>query len=214
VAAAGEAHPAGAEPRRGGVRLPPAQGLNKAQAAGIVGNLQQESSVDPAAEQSGVPGRGIAQWSVGGRWDTSPGDNLLWYARSQHASPHALNTQLNFVWYELKHFPGYGLQQLRAAKTVAAATKAFEAHYEVCGECNESRRIAMAQVTLRDYGGLTSRRRASVRSIRHRRTRTAARQNLAAVSRAATSLSARSGDCRARRHAGTGDPSSRRRHAA
>jgi hypothetical protein len=36
---------------------------------------------------------------------------------------------------------------------VAAATRAFEAHYEICGECNEPRRIAMAQGTLRDYGG-------------------------------------------------------------
>jgi hypothetical protein len=53
------------------------KGLSKSQAAGIVGNLQQESSVDPTADQAGGPGRGIAQWGVGGRWDSSPRDNLM-----------------------------------------------------------------------------------------------------------------------------------------
>ena len=47
------------------------KGLTDFQAAGIVGNLDQESGVDPTAVQyGGGPGRGIAQWSVGGRWDT------------------------------------------------------------------------------------------------------------------------------------------------
>ena len=52
------------------------KGLTNFQAAGIVGNLIQESNVDPGAVQSGGPGRGIAQWSAGGRWDTDGGDNL------------------------------------------------------------------------------------------------------------------------------------------
>ena len=41
------------------------------QAAGIIGNLDQESGMDPTISQyDGGPGRGIAQWSTGGRWDT------------------------------------------------------------------------------------------------------------------------------------------------
>lgn len=129
------------------------KGFTKAQAAGIVGNLQQKSSVDPASDQAGGPGRGIAQWSVGGRWDTSHGDNLLWYARSQHASPHALNTQLNFVWYELEHFPGYGLQQLRAAKSVAAATKRSRSTSRPVASATNRAGSRRPQVTLRSYGG-------------------------------------------------------------
>jgi hypothetical protein len=129
------------------------KGLTKAQAAGIVGNLVQESSARPGAIQEGGPGRGIAQWSVGGRWDQSPKDNVTWYAHLHHGNPWQLKMQLGFIWYELTAFPGYGLKELRAARTVAAATKAFEAHYEVCGECNEPRRIAQAQVALREYGG-------------------------------------------------------------
>src|SRR5262252_6610116 len=59
------------------------KGLTNFQAAGIVGNLDQESGVNPASVQfGGGPGRGIAQWSVGGRWDTS-NPNVLAYAKSQ-----------------------------------------------------------------------------------------------------------------------------------
>src|SRR6185312_1208901 len=41
------------------------KGLTAVQAAGIVGNLDQESGGSPTAVQSGGPGRGVAQWSAG-----------------------------------------------------------------------------------------------------------------------------------------------------
>jgi len=57
------------------------KGLTNIQSAGVIGNLMQESSMDPGAvEFGGGPGRGIAQWSVGGRWDTSAGDNATSFA--------------------------------------------------------------------------------------------------------------------------------------
>src|SRR5882724_9083599 len=41
-----------------------AKGLTELQSAGVVGNLIQESSMNPGAvEFGGGPGRGIAQWS-------------------------------------------------------------------------------------------------------------------------------------------------------
>lgn len=120
------------------------RGLSKAQAAGIVGNLVQESNVNPRSDQAGGPGKGIAQWSSPGRWDS-----LVQYARTHHTSPWALNTQLWFIWHEL---PANGLQELRAAKTVPAATRVFEKKFERCGECRESNRVAAAQTTLRNYG--------------------------------------------------------------
>jgi hypothetical protein len=104
----------------------------------------QESNVNPKSSQAGGPGRGIAQWSSPGRWDS-----LVEYALTHHTSPWALNTQLWFIWHEL---PGHGLNELRTAKTVAAATRVFEKRFEICGECNEPRRVAQAQTTLRNYG--------------------------------------------------------------
>ena len=128
------------------------KGLTKRQAAGIVGNLMQESSVDPrAVEFGGGPGRGIAQWSVGGRWDSSYHDNVAWYAARHRASRWALATQLAFTWYELHTVGGYGLAPLRHATTIRSATLAFERDFEKCGACDESRRISYAHEVYNAY---------------------------------------------------------------
>jgi Phage tail lysozyme len=130
-----------------------AKGLTELQSAGVVGNLMQESSMNPGAvEFGGGPGRGIAQWSVGGRWDTSPGDNAAAFARQRGLALLALNTQLNFIWFELTTFSGYGLAQLRAATTVSAAVTAFQDKFEICGQCDSTNRINFASQALSTFG--------------------------------------------------------------
>jgi hypothetical protein len=130
-----------------------AKGLHNFQAAGIVGNLIQESGVSPTISQyGGGPGRGIAQWSAGGRWDTDANDNAVWYAHREGESVYSLNLQLAFVWYELETFPGYGLSELRSSTTLSSATVAFQDRFEGCGQCDESNRIAYAQQVLSAYG--------------------------------------------------------------
>jgi hypothetical protein len=128
------------------------KGLTPIQAAGIVGNLDQESQVDPGAVQAGGPGRGIAQWSVGGRWDTDANDNVVWYAGTQGESSSSLNLQLEFVWYELQTFSSYGLAALQASTNVTDATVAFETDFEGCGTCDQSTRISYAEAALAAYG--------------------------------------------------------------
>ncbi len=128
------------------------KGLTSFQAAGIVGNLDQESGVDPTIAQfGGGPGRGIAQWSVGGRWDTSTNDNVVWYAGVQGEGAKTLNLQLEFIWYELTTF-GYGYSQLKATTNVTDATVVFMDKYEICGTCDQSQRVAYAQAVLNAYG--------------------------------------------------------------
>jgi hypothetical protein len=129
------------------------KGLSSVQSAGIVGNLIQESNVLPGSVQPGGPGRGIAQWSVGGRWNTDHNDNVAWYASTQGASTGTLNLQLEFVWYELETFSGYGLAKLRAASSITAATVAFQQDFEGCGVCEQSTRITYAEQVLSAYGG-------------------------------------------------------------
>jgi hypothetical protein len=129
------------------------KGLTGYQAAGIVGNLDQESSMDPKAAEAGGPGRGIAQWSVGGRWDATANDNTTAYAGARGASVYALTLQLDFIWYELTTFPHYGLAALESSKDVSEATLAFEKDFEGCGTCLESQRVAYAQAALAAYGG-------------------------------------------------------------
>ena len=128
------------------------KGLTKIQSAAIVGNLIQESGVSPTIAQAGGPGRGIAQWSVGGRWDHTPGDNLHSFAASRGESATSLDAQLEFIWFELENFPQYGLAKLENAKTLSTAVVAFQTDFEVCGACNQSRRIQDAQSVLNAFG--------------------------------------------------------------
>jgi hypothetical protein len=130
------------------------KGLTKRQSAGIVGNLMQESGVNPGAIQPGGPGRGIAQWSVGGRWDTSFHDNVTWYANRGGTSRWSLGTQLAFTWYELATVGGYGLQPLRNTSTIDAATIVFMDDFERCGQCDATNRINYAREVYNAYAGL------------------------------------------------------------
>jgi hypothetical protein len=128
------------------------KGLTQRQSAGIVGNLIQESGVRPTAVQyGGGPGRGIAQWSVGGRWDSSHYDNVVWFANHHGLSRWSLKAQLEFIWYELTNY-GYGYNALRSSTTVTGATLAFQNHFEMCGTCDSARRIHDAEQVLTDYG--------------------------------------------------------------
>jgi Phage tail lysozyme len=130
------------------------KGLKDFQAAGIVGNLEQESDVDPTiAQYGGGPGRGIAQWSEGGRWNSDANDNVVWYANKEHASEWSLTLQLEFIWYELVTYGHYGLGDLRASTSVSGATIAFEDDFEECGECEQSSRIAYAEAVLNAFHG-------------------------------------------------------------
>lgn len=133
-----------------------AKGLSDEQAAGIVGNLMQESSVRPTAVQyGGGPGRGIAQWSIGERWNGSA-INLVSFASARGLNRWNLSTQLDFIWHELTNVPAYGLSQLRAATTVSQATYVFQSKYEICGTCSSSLRQQYAQQAFNDYGGSSS----------------------------------------------------------
>jgi hypothetical protein len=130
------------------------KGLADVQAAGIVGNLLQESNVNPASVQPDGPGRGIAQWSTGARWN-----GLLQFARAKHRPPLALETQLEFLWHELTTVPKFNLGALRAARNVADAAGVFARSFEICGMCNHPRRAAFAAAVLRAFGNRATRRK-------------------------------------------------------
>ena len=128
------------------------KGLTKRQSAGIVGNLMQESGVDPTIKQfGGGPGRGIAQWSVGGRWDTSSHDNVTWYAHQHGLNRWGLKAQLHFIWFELASVGGYGMSALRHSTTINGATIAFMKDYEICGACDATNRINFAHQVFNSY---------------------------------------------------------------
>jgi Phage tail lysozyme len=103
------------------------QGLTRAQAAGLVGNLQFESGgqLDPAQNQyGGGPGRGIGQWTYNQRWLTYEA-----FAKGLHKPLTDYATQVAFVWHELQQ-GGYGLDDLKQATTVTDATTTVMNEYE------------------------------------------------------------------------------------
>ena len=66
------------------------KGLSSSAIAGILGNLQQESGLNPNS-----PGGGLAQW-IGGRKS-----NLDAFARQRGLDPNSLEAQLQFMWHEM-----------------------------------------------------------------------------------------------------------------
>jgi hypothetical protein len=129
------------------------KGLPAFQVAGIVGNFEAESSINPTRNQNGGgPGRGIAQWSVDGRWAT-----LLKFAASRHLDPLDLGTQLQFAWAELAEDYNGSLTALKATANVADATTVFMVKYEQPSSDPSvnhiAKRIQFAQTYLAKYGG-------------------------------------------------------------
>jgi hypothetical protein len=151
------------------------KGLTKEQSAGIVGNLMQESNVNPksnntAAKPSGrspssiIPGvtwdgGGIAQWE-GGRWT---GDNgfLAFVAGKYDFAGHPqgngktwniLSVQLDYMWWELNHTQKGTLDAVKSKSTPAAAAQAFEVNYERAGQPEMANRVRYAEQAFARYG--------------------------------------------------------------
>lgn len=127
------------------------KGLSPNASAGIVGNLIQESGVDPNEPNGG----GIAQW-------TDPGRNqkLHDYAAASGQPVNSLAAQLGFVWYELNTSYAGTLAALKTANSPAAAAIVFQNDYELClgsntsnpnvaGGCNQNARVNNANNVFR-----------------------------------------------------------------
>lgn len=127
------------------------KGLAPFRSAGIIGNLQVEApGLDPQINQGNAgAGRGIAQWSVNGRWV-----DLQAFAREQGRSDRDLLLQLDFIWHEMNNVPPWNqaLPGIQAATDISAATRSFMELYEKPGIPHFDRRLAAAQAVLSLYG--------------------------------------------------------------
>lgn len=104
------------------------QGYPSHAAAGMVGNLIQESGVNPNVRPGdNGSAHGIAQW----RFDRYQGPNgLLGFAQRNNANPNDLTTQLQFLNWELKNRYSNVYSQLMNSKNVRDATAAMVLGYE------------------------------------------------------------------------------------
>lgn len=125
-----------------------AKGLRDYQAAAVVGNLQQESRLDPNSFAESEGAYGIAQWRNERR------QSLLAFAAASGNSASALDTQLEFLWYELESNRSFGLDDLRASSTLEEATIVFQDKFERCSACAPDNRIRFARSALFACPGL------------------------------------------------------------
>ncbi len=135
--------------------------LTLAQAAGVVGNLQQESgpSLDPRA--SNGTHNGIAQWDEANRW----GNGLVKFAADMNGDPYDIAIQLRYLAWEMgltdewKGHPstnGGVADAVRAASTPEEAAEVFEATFERSGGSALSQRQANARALYDKYKDSTA----------------------------------------------------------
>ena len=127
------------------------KGFAPHQAAGIVGNIAQESGGHTGAHGDlSLPGGGsigIAQWNRERLHGGNGYTGLLPFAQAQGMDPKSLYTQLDYMMHEMKGPERKALQNVMAARTVEEATRAFGEGYERpnAKHANYENRIAQAQ---------------------------------------------------------------------
>jgi len=116
-----------------------ARGVNPVMAAGIIGNLVQESSLNTGAINPGDGSDGSD--SVGlGQWNGDRARALKQFAASRGASPDDFATQLDFVLHELETTEGAAYQRLKAATNVDEATAAMIGYERPAGWSSDNPR--------------------------------------------------------------------------
>jgi hypothetical protein len=120
------------------------KGLSSGAAAGVMGNLAQESSLNPNA-----PGGGIAQW-IGGRQSA-----LQAYAKAHGTSPNALSTQLGYLWKEMSSGDYVSVSALNKMGPSQAA-QYFETNFERAGTPMMGNRIGYAAGYYNEFGSTST----------------------------------------------------------
>ena len=135
-------------------------GYSKAAVAGILGNMQQESGVNPASIQGNGkgPAAGIVQWenynTKSSRWK-----QMADYAASKGKDWTDLASQLEFIHYELPRLGSFwsyapnmnnagttatNYEAWKASTNVETATRQFEGAFERAGKPAMTNRVAAA----------------------------------------------------------------------
>lgn len=136
------------------------KGLSPAAAAGILGNIQEESHFNPAAEQS--PGAWQDMSTASGRaiglvqWDGGRRPNMIRYAQSKNVSPKGLAVQLDYIWLELTgDYKDSTLAPLKTAATPDDAAFIFHKNYEGSADSRSQiqERLNDAVAIFKQYSG-------------------------------------------------------------
>ena len=123
------------------------EGFTPEAAAGVIGNLMQESGVNPQSRQlGGGPGRGIMQWTESERWAS-----LSAWASNSGKDPWALETQVEWMIKEMKSYGTYN--RIKGVSSYKKAVEIFEKEMERAGTPNYPRRYQFAADALASFSG-------------------------------------------------------------
>ena len=123
------------------------EGFTPEAAAGVIGNLMQESGVNPKSRQlGGGPGRGIMQWTESERWAS-----LSAWANNSGKDPWALETQVEWMIKEMKSYGTYN--RIKGVTSYKKAVELFESEMEKAGTPNYQRRYQFAADALASFSG-------------------------------------------------------------
>lgn len=135
-------------------------GLSEIQAAGVMGNIKQESGFDPKIVNKTSGAYGLIQW-LGGRKT-----NLEKFANAEGKEMSDIGVQLKFMKKELESsYNSSVLTPLKAATTIKEATNVWLRHYEIpcVGSTKEScfagelaKRLPNSQGYYEKYTGKTA----------------------------------------------------------
>lgn len=126
-----------------------AKGLSDDQAAAIMGNLEQESGLDPTAENRDSGAFGIAQWM------DSRKAGLDAFAKKEGKKNTDLGVQLDYLWSEMQGSEKQNLGRFNKANSIGDATTFFANDFERMGadEAMMNTRISNAKAFKEKYGG-------------------------------------------------------------
>lgn len=131
------------------------KGLNDREAAAVIGNLKQESQLNPKALNESSGAYGIAQW-LGGRKDQLL-QNAFYSGSTVTDVKLELDVQLNYLWNELQGSERASYDALKNAETTDVGRLAviFGEAFERYGEGEEGKRAEFAENVFSQYGDAT-----------------------------------------------------------
>lgn len=131
------------------------KGFDDREASAIIGNLKQESQLNPKALNESSGAYGIAQW-LGGRKEQLL-QNAFYSGSSVGDVKLELDVQLNYLWTELQGSERAAYDALKAAETTDVGRLAiiFGEAFERYGEGEEGKRAEFAENIFSQYGEST-----------------------------------------------------------
>jgi peptidoglycan hydrolase-like protein with peptidoglycan-binding domain len=113
------------------------KGLTQSQAAGITGNLDKESGLNPTVK----PGDGGTSFGIA-QWHESRGNKMKKWVREHGYKTSDIIGQLEYLWWELQNDEKNALKKLKLTDTPKDAAFMFAKYFERCSACNNPRKIS------------------------------------------------------------------------